>query len=77
MDGTTLLIHYIQVHFLYSMHILPSSHGNGLYEHDLPRKADANFIDYGMIEHPNPNDVSWFLLINVYCMYMSRSFLLY
>lgn len=40
------------------MHILPSSHGSGLYEHGVPNEdKEAAFIDYGMIKQPNPDDV--------------------
>ena len=42
------------VPFPCSMHVLPASHGRGVYKHD----ADSGFhIDYGMVDLPNPNDV--------------------
>ena len=35
------------------MHILPSSHGTGIYKHT----SDTNHIDYGMVDTPKPDDV--------------------
>ena len=37
------------------MHILPSSHGSGVYRHASP---DDTHIDYSMVELPKPDDVS-------------------
>lgn len=36
------------------MHMLPSSHGTGVFPHDAP---EGHHIDYGMVTLPNPNDV--------------------
>ena len=37
------------------MHVLPSSHGTGVFKHAAP--VDSH-IDYGMVDLPNPDHVS-------------------
>ena len=59
MDGEGLGSHIIAMLttpplVLHSMHVLPNSHGRGVYKHDA---ASEFHIDYGMVDLPNPNDV--------------------
>ena len=56
------------------MHMLPSSHGTGVFPHDAPK---GNHIDYGMITLPNPNDVRPHLLITSLLSIFIRLSLLY
>ena len=54
-------IHYAYIEHAYthplsgSMHVLPGSHKDGVYKHD----SDSNvYIEYGMVQKPNQDDVS-------------------
>ena len=47
---------------LFSMHILPSSHGAGVFEHGVPAEAEAKFIEYGMMQKPKPDQVLLFCI---------------
>ena len=38
----------------HSMHVLPSSHKDGVYKHS----SDNGHIEYSMVKKPNPDDVS-------------------
>lgn len=40
--------------YFYSMHVLPLSHGSGVFDHSS--SAD-NHIDYSMVGIPKPDDV--------------------
>ena len=42
------------------MHLLPSSHGAGVYKHESP---EDTHIDYSMVEVPKPDDVRIITLI--------------
>ena len=42
--------------FCFSMHIVPSSHGMGIYKHMRPSSSSMH-VDYGMMEIPKPDDV--------------------
>lgn len=44
------------------MHILPSSHGAGVFEHGVPAEAEAKFIEYGMVQKPKPDQVLLFCI---------------
>lgn len=40
------------------MHVLPSSHGTGLFEHGVPNdESGTRFIEYGMSQYPKPEEV--------------------
>lgn len=40
------------------MHVLPSSHGTGLFEHGVPNdESGTSFIEYGMSQYPKPEEV--------------------
>jgi len=47
---------------LHSMHLLPGSHGRGFYKHDA--SVDL-YIDYGMVDLPNADDVIVILQVRV------------
>ena len=74
MDGRTGSKAYF--YFLCSMHVLPSSHGVGVYPHAAPAE---NHIDYSMVTLPNPNEVTAFNYMHVYvkcklgCTYNTQS----
>lgn len=45
----------MNVHSSSSMHMLPGSHGGGVYKHAAPLE---HHIDYSMVDLPKPDDVS-------------------
>ena len=54
MDGKKKFVEALN-DILCSMHMLPSSHGVGVYPHAAPA---GNHIDYSLVTLPNAEDVS-------------------
>ena len=50
-------------HIFSSMHVLPSSHGSGVFKHSAPLE---NHIDYSMVDIPKPDDVCSIYIILIY-----------